>query len=231
MRLCLAHAVVCTSLQLSPRFYPAAKSTRSMICMKHSIGAPADVTPDILAKRAERAKKRAAQQTPEAIAAAEAASLQEAERKREARRQRDADDAEALRAWSICDENSEQCALVDIGANLVKVKDDEALERQLQRASSTGVTRIIVTGTSVVSSRRALELVRAARGTVPSVQLYCTAGVHPHDARTCNEQTLTELRELLSAPECVAVGECGLDYDRMFSPREVQLEWFAAQVL
>ena len=107
----LARAVLCTALQLSPRYSPAA--------MKHSTGAPAKLTPEIIAKREERARKRAEQQTPEAIAAAEAAALADVERKREMRRKRDADDAEALKAWAIRDAaNSAPCALVDIGANL-----------------------------------------------------------------------------------------------------------------
>ena len=52
---------------------------------------------------------------------------------------------------------------------------------------------------------------------------------HPHHARECDSETLGALRTLLEANECVAVGECGLDYDRMFSRREVQLEWFEKQ--
>ena len=63
----------------------------------------------------------------------------------------------------------------------------------------------------------------------PGVRLFCTAGVHPHDARTCDGCTLEALRALARNSECVAIGECGLDYDRMFSRREVQLEWFERQ--
>ena len=60
--------------------------------------------------------------------------------------------------------------------------------------------------------------------------LYFTAGVHPHNAKQCNSETIGELRQLLSDPKCVAVGECGLDFNRDFSPRDVQEQWFHEQV-
>lgn len=56
-----------------------------------------------------------------------------------------------------------------------------------------------------------------------------TAGVHPHDAKTCDQDTIETLTRLSQDPRCVAIGECGLDYDRMFSPQAVQLEWFRRQ--
>lgn len=61
-------------------------------------------------------------------------------------------------------------------------------------------------------------------------KLTFTAGVHPHDAKTCNAETLQELRALAKHEHCVAIGECGLDYDRMFTAHEVQLEWCRKQV-
>ena len=153
----------------------------------------------------------------------------EVEAKREARRARDAADAATLRKWAVRDGQGSPCELIDIGANLIKTKGDGAVEEQLRRCELTGVGGVIVTGTSVVDSRRALKLVRSTAA--HAVKLYCTAGVHPHDAKSCDEETISVLREMLQAPECVAVGECGLDYDRMFSRREVQLEWFERQAV
>ena len=49
--------------------------------------------------------------------------------------------------------------------------------------------------------------------------LNCTVGVHPHDAQTCNETTIEEMRKLAADPFVCAIGECGLDFDRMFSPQ------------
>ena len=40
-------------------------------------------------------------------------------------------------------------------------------------------------------------------------QLLFTAGVHPHDSKTCDENTMQELRELAASPGCVSIGECG----------------------
>ena len=195
---------------------------------------PIELTAEMLAKREARAKARAAKQTPEARAAAEAKAAAEVEAKREARRQRDVADAATLRAWAIRGRgrDGDVLPLVDIGANLVKSRGSSSLDEQLQRCALTGVTRVLVTGTSVSTSRRTLELVRTASSSAtcqPDVRLYCTAGVHPHDAKSCDARTLAALEELLEAPECVAVGETGLDYDRMFSPREVQLLWFEQQ--
>lgn len=57
-----------------------------------------------------------------------------------------------------------------------------------------------------------------------------SAGIHPHDAKSWMEGYLEELREMARSPECVAVGECGLDYNRDFSPVDIQKEVFEKQV-
>ena len=231
---------------------------------------PDDVTPEVLAKREERARKRAQRQSPEGLAAAAAKAAAAADAKREARRERDIREAAVLREWGIRGEDGALMPLVDIGANLGKLKDAAALTHQLQRCQMTGVSRVLVTGTSVDASRRALELVVAAAADgAEGARLFCTAGVHPHEAKGCDPSTMDSLRLLaiaatltsnhppltltlapaltlalaptltltlappltvtpnqLRAPECVAVGECGLDYDRMFSTREAQLLCF-----
>jgi TatD DNase family protein len=60
--------------------------------------------------------------------------------------------------------------------------------------------------------------------------LYATAGVHPHDAASFGEHALGELRALAADPTVRALGECGLDYNRNFSPRPAQLHAFEAQL-
>lgn len=114
---------------------------------------------------------------------------------------------------------------IDIGINLMHRSFEPDREQIIQEAAHLGVSPLILTGTSVKESRAASQY--AAKH--PS-QLYSTAGVHPHDAKSCNDNTISQLRQLLEQPQVVAVGECGLDYDRDFSPRPVQLEWFEKQL-
>jgi TatD DNase family protein len=59
---------------------------------------------------------------------------------------------------------------------------------------------------------------------------YATAGVHPHNARECDDTTIPALRVLAKQPRVVAIGECGLDFNRNYSPHPDQEKWFAAQV-
>lgn len=114
---------------------------------------------------------------------------------------------------------------VDIGINLTHRQFQPDREAVLQRALQAGVSRMVITGTSV----RASEQVAAYAAKHPGV-LYATAGVHPHDAKGCDEKTISQLRATCGKPQVVAVGECGLDYDRDFSPRDVQRKWFTAQI-
>jgi len=61
-------------------------------------------------------------------------------------------------------------------------------------------------------------------------KLYFTSGVHPHNAKQCDETTISTLCQRASHPECVAIGECGLDYNRNFSPPDIQRKWFIEQI-
>lgn len=115
--------------------------------------------------------------------------------------------------------------LVDIGVNLTSKQFHADLPHVIERALAADVRFMIVTGLSAALSRAALTLAR----TRPAA-LCCTAGVHPHNARGFEPHTQAELRELASSPEVVAVGECGLDYDRDFSPRDQQRRAFESQL-
>jgi TatD DNase family protein len=116
-------------------------------------------------------------------------------------------------------------ALIDIGINLTHDSYDNDRDAVMARAAAAGVTQMVVTGASGTSSHDAAELARAHPG-----RLFATSGVHPHHARELSEGLASELEELARAPEVVAVGECGLDYFRDFSPRAVQREAFARQL-
>ena len=115
--------------------------------------------------------------------------------------------------------------LIDIGANLTHDSFDRDRDAVLQRARDAGVAQLVVTGASREHSPRALELARAHPGF-----LYATAGVHPHHATEYTDECDAQMRALLGAPEVVAVGECGLDYNRDFSPRPAQRKAFERQL-
>lgn len=115
--------------------------------------------------------------------------------------------------------------LVDIGVNLTSKQFREDLPRVIERASSAGVKYMIVTGLTAPLSRQAAELARSR-----PAHLACTAGVHPHNAAGFSRDTQAELRRLAGEPEVVAIGECGLDYDRDFSPRPEQRAAFELQL-
>ncbi|HUQ52251.1 MAG TPA: TatD family hydrolase [Gammaproteobacteria bacterium] len=115
--------------------------------------------------------------------------------------------------------------LIDIGANLTHDSFDADREAVLARAAAAGVARIIVTGTSVTSSVQAGALCETRPQT-----LFATAGVHPHHAADFDAHTAAALRSLLAARAFVAVGECGLDFFRDYSPRLAQRQAFEAQL-
>jgi TatD DNase family protein len=86
------------------------------------------------------------------------------------------------------------------------------------------VSHVVVIAESVAASERAALLARETAG------LSATAGVHPHEARAWSQDAAARVRELLAAPEIVAVGETGLDYHYMHSPRETQRAAFEAHL-
>jgi TatD DNase family protein len=115
--------------------------------------------------------------------------------------------------------------LVDIGCNLAHDSFDCDRARVVAEAAAVGVRQIMVTGTSVTASVKALELCAAMPGT-----LFATAGIHPHHASEHDAHGIAELRKLLADTAVVAVGECGLDYHRNYAPRDAQLAAFEAQL-
>src|SRR6476620_1681825 len=114
--------------------------------------------------------------------------------------------------------------LIDIGANLGHDSFEHDLDAVLQRARDAGVVQLVVTGASREGSPKALRLAQRHPGF-----LYATAGVHPHHASEYTDECDAELRALHAHPEVVAVGECGLDYFRDFSPRPAQRRAFEMQ--
>ena len=114
--------------------------------------------------------------------------------------------------------------LIDIGSNLTHDSFAHDRDAVLARAFAAGVRAQVVTGADRASSAAAAALAAAHPGL-----LWSTAGVHPHHAGSLPESR-EELAALLSLPQVVAAGECGLDYCRNFSPQAAQRTAFVAQL-
>jgi TatD DNase family protein len=114
---------------------------------------------------------------------------------------------------------------IDIGINLAHDSFDLDRDAVIRRAAQAEVVQMMVTGSSAASSRQAIELARQH-----PKRLFATAGIHPHHAADLDAELVAQLQELVSLPEVVAVGECGLDYFRDLSPRTVQRQAFHQQL-
>jgi TatD DNase family protein len=115
-------------------------------------------------------------------------------------------------------------ALIDSHLHLDFDDFQSDLEMILQRAQQAGVVQMISIGCRPDSSRRAIALAEAHDC------IFATAGVHPHQAAETNDDELLELEEMFAHPRVVGLGECGLDYFYMNSPKEIQQDVFRKQI-
>ncbi|NQY62289.1 MAG: TatD family hydrolase [Alteromonadaceae bacterium] len=115
--------------------------------------------------------------------------------------------------------------MIDIGINLTNKRFDKDRDAMIERARSVGIRSMLVTGTSVIESQKADLLCQQ----YPQY-LYSTAGVHPHDADHVANDYLDQLTLLASKNNVVAIGECGLDFNRNFSTPKQQERVFAEQI-
>jgi TatD DNase family protein len=114
--------------------------------------------------------------------------------------------------------------LVDSHTHLDGKDFDEDREEVLRRAAEAGVCQIVNIGATdgFEGAVRSLALADA------NESVFATVGIHPHDAETPLD--IERLRDLSKHPKVVAIGETGLDFFRDWSPRELQEQWFRAQV-
>lgn len=98
------------------------------------------------------------------------------------------------------------------------------LEQVIQRAHQADVNAMMAVGIDVVTSQKAIAIARTHD------EIYASVGIHPHDARHCDEETLGTLVALAKDPKVKAWGETGLDFNRMYSPQQVQERCFASQL-
>lgn len=113
--------------------------------------------------------------------------------------------------------------MIDIGINLLHPQFDPDRLEVLARARSVGVTDMLVTSTDLATSMAAIDFCEQN-------DLYCTAGVHPHDASDAPADLLDRLTKLASSPRVKAIGETGLDFNRNYSPPAEQRKVFEAQL-
>lgn len=119
--------------------------------------------------------------------------------------------------------------LIDIGVNLSNSRFDKDRHEVLERARQAGVEKLILTGTSVSESEAVVELCNEFGEGFPNM-LYATAGIHPHDAKALNKESMGILKGLAANPCVVAIGEMGLDFNRNFSTPAQQEKAFEAQL-
>lgn len=119
--------------------------------------------------------------------------------------------------------------MIDVGVNLTNKRFDKDRAALIARAKNIGVKQLLITGTSVYESSKALALCLRYEQEFPNT-LYATAGVHPHDADGVSDDYLAQLMLLAKEPQIKAIGECGLDFNRNFSSPTQQLKVFKAQI-
>ena len=122
-----------------------------------------------------------------------------------------------------------KAALIDIGVNFTNKRFDKDREQLIDRAQAANLNHILITGTCVEESKKALALCEQYQSQYPNF-LSCTAGVHPHDADHVSSDYLEQLESLAQQPHVKAIGECGLDFNRNFSTPAQQQKVFSEQV-
>jgi TatD DNase family protein len=165
--------------------------------------------------------------------------------------------AERLNLDGYRSSSSSSCSLMDIGVN-TQTCSDVQFYNELLRAKAAGVDHVVLTGTdyhrnqagwrrvqeynTLVATRTIQVNGHTEKNQRPSLslllpKLYFTAGIHPHTAVQATPDTWKQIEwycrssnSITSGAAAIAVGECGLDYDRMRSPRNVQLKVFRQMV-
>jgi TatD DNase family protein len=120
--------------------------------------------------------------------------------------------------------------LIDIGVNLTNKRFDKDREDIIRRAQMSDLSGLIITGTNVEESQKALLLCQHYQVEFPQF-LYSTAGVHPHDADHVSSDYLEQLKQLAKYDQVKAIGECGLDFNRNFSAPTQQKKYLVNKSL
>jgi len=113
--------------------------------------------------------------------------------------------------------------IYDSHAHLNDPQFKKDLEDVLSRARQNGVKRIFIPGYNIKSSSKAVELAKL-------LGFKASAGIHPHDAKDLNPEVLKKLQQIANSPHVTAIGEIGLDFYKMYSPKEDQIRAFQIQL-
>lgn len=111
--------------------------------------------------------------------------------------------------------------LIDTHAHLEML---EGIPEIIQRAKDSGVERIVAASSDLPSSKRSLEISRNFPG------VFVAVGIHPHEASSLSDEVFCEIESLAAEQRVLAIGETGLDYHYMHSPREAQIYSFRRHI-
>jgi len=114
--------------------------------------------------------------------------------------------------------------IIDTHAHIDGTDYDEDREAVIERARENGVQYIVNIGCDIESSYSSMELAEQYD------LIYATAGIHPHDVKSIDDDTYAHLRQLLLHPKVIALGEIGLDFFKNYSPHDVQRTHFRKQI-
>lgn len=114
--------------------------------------------------------------------------------------------------------------MFDIGVNLTSSQFSRDHDEVVARALAAGVNGMLLTGTNLAESQQAQKLASRYSG------CWSTAGVHPHDGSSWTPAVAEAIYTLAGEPQVVAIGECGLDFNRNFSTPHEQEVAFSAQL-
>lgn len=111
--------------------------------------------------------------------------------------------------------------VIDTHAHLEMIED---VSQAIQRARDAGLERIVAISSDLVSSKKTLGIAS------DSPMVFAAVGIHPHEASGSTDESLGEIEKLAKEQKVVGIGETGLDYHYMHSPREVQIDSFRRQI-
>lgn len=114
--------------------------------------------------------------------------------------------------------------LIDSHVNLHAPQFDEDREAVIDRARQAGV-RLMVEISDKLSTFEATHALA-----MNNADIWCTVGVHPHEAKDYADLTADRLIELADRPRVIGIGECGLDFHYDLSPRDVQAKVFRQHI-